>query len=392
MFLIFLLVAFLIGYLLSWVVGSRRTARARQEAQKASAEFKALDAEYQSFKEQFALREADLQHAQIESEDNKRQTLRLQEEKKRLLADLEEMQVELKRLESSVTSQQVTIEDLNDQILGLRTKNQQLLAEGPSVAQVPLTSSESPAGEEMLSALNAALQRLSAVEERLDKLASEKEIHASLEQLFEVEEEEEADEEALVQQAKEHVRSVIGAASPSQKEDLQQIQGIGPFIEKQLNDLGICTYAQIAGLDERTIEQLTTAIQFFPGRIAKDDWAGQAARLLAAAPEKSAGTPPLELPEEDADPDISNIEHDPLQKIEGIGPKIESLLVQAGIRTFHHVSDAGVARLQEVLSNAGERFRLHDPSTWPEQARLAAAGKWEELEKYKEFLNGGEYR
>src|SRR5690606_5583243 len=74
-FLIFLLVAFLFGYLLSWAVGSRRTARAREEAQKAAAELKALDAEYQSFKEQFALREADLQHAQIESEDNKRQTL-----------------------------------------------------------------------------------------------------------------------------------------------------------------------------------------------------------------------------------------------------------------------------------------------------------------------------
>jgi predicted flap endonuclease-1-like 5' DNA nuclease len=391
-FLIFLLVAFLIGYLLSWVVGSRRTARAREEAQKASAELKALDAEYQSFKEQFALREADLQHAQIESEDNKRQTHRLQEEKKRLLAELEEMQVELKRLESSVTSQQVTIEDLNDQILGLRTKNQQLLAEGPAVPQAPAATPEAPAGEDVLSALNAALQRLAAVEERLDKLASEKEVHASLEQLFEVEDEEEADEEALVRQAREYVHAAISPASPSQKDDLQQIQGIGPFIEKQLNDLGIYTYAQIASLDEPLIEQLTAAIQFFPGRIVKDDWAGQAARLLANAPEKPVEAPPAELPEELPDPGIADIEHDPLQKIEGIGPKIESLLVQAGIRTFHHVADAGVVRLQEVLSNAGERFRLHDPSTWPEQARLAAAGKWEELERYKEFLNGGEYR
>ncbi|MFZ2899930.1 MAG: helix-hairpin-helix domain-containing protein [Saprospiraceae bacterium] len=391
-FLIFLLVAFLIGYLLSWVVGSRRTARAREEAQKAGAELKALDAEYQSFKEQFALREADLQHAQIESEDHKRQTHRLQEEKKRLLAELEEMQIELKRLESSVTSQQVTIEDLNDQILGLRTKNQQLLAEGPAAPQTPAATPETPAGEDVLSALNAALQRLAAVEERLDKLASEREVHASLEQLFEVEDEEEADEEALVRQAREYVHAAISPALPSQKDELQQIQGIGPFIEKQLNDLGIYTYAQIAGLEEPMIEQLTTAIQFFPGRIVKDDWAGQAARLLANAPEKPVEAPLAELPEETADFDIADIEHDPLQKIEGIGPKIESLLVQAGIRTFHHVADAGVVRLQEVLSNAGERFRLHDPSTWPEQARLAAAGKWEELERYKEFLNGGEYK
>lgn len=391
-FLIFLLVAFLFGYLLSWAVGSRRTARAREEAQKAAAELKALDAEYQSFKEQFALREADLQHAQIESEDNKRQTLRLQEEKKRLLAELEEMQLELKRLESSVTSQQVTIEDLNDQILGLRTKNQQLLVESPAAIQPQAATPEIPAGDDVLSALNAALQRLAAVEERLDKLTAEKEIHASLEQLFEVEDEEEADEEAIVRQAREYVHAAISPALPSQKDDLQQIQGIGPFIEKQLNDLGIYTYAQIAGLDEPLIEQLTAAIQFFPGRIAKDNWVGQAALLLANPLEKTGETPPACIPEEAADPDIADIEHDPLQKIEGIGPKIESLLVQAGIRTFHHVADAGVARLQEVLTNAGERFRLHDPSTWPEQARLAAAGKWEELDRYKEFLNGGEYK
>lgn len=386
--LIFLLLAFLIGFLLSRIVGSQRIAMVRAEAQKASAEYKALDAEYQSFKEQFALREADLQHAQIESEDNKRQTHRLQEEKKRLLAELEETQSELRRLETAVTAQQVTIEDLNDQILGLRTKNQQLLREEPA----PGPMAAAPADEDLHSALNAALQRLAAVEDRLDKLSAEKEIHATVEELFEVDDEEEEDDEAIVRQAREYVREALGRDPVSEKDDLQQIQGVGPFLEKQLNDLGIQTYAQIAKLDDLLIEQLTTAIQFFPGRIVKDDWVGQAARLLAPSPEKMPETPDPAQEEEEHDPDIADIEHDPLQKIEGIGPKIEALLVQAGIRTFHHVADAGVARLQEVLAAAGERYRLHDPSTWPEQARLAASGKWEELERFKEFLNGGQYK
>lgn len=388
--LIFLLLAFLIGFLLSRIVGSQRIAMVRAEAQKASAEYKALDAEYQSFKEQFALREADLQHAQIESEDNKRQTHRLQEEKKRLLAELEETQSELRRLETAVTAQQVTIEDLNDQILGLRTKNQQLLREEPA----PGPMAAAPADEDMHSALNAALQRLAAVEDRLDKLSAEKEIHATVEELFEVDDEEEEDDEAIVRQAREYVREALGRDPVSEKDDLQQIQGVGPFLEKQLNDLGIQTYAQIAKLDDLLIEQLTTAIQFFPGRIVKDDWVGQAARLLASAPEPEIkpDTPDPATEEEEQDHGIADIEHDPLQKIEGIGPKIEALLVQAGIRTFHHVADAGVARLQEVLAAAGERYRLHDPSTWPEQARLAASGKWEELERFKEFLNGGQYK
>lgn len=376
-FLLFILVAFLIGFLLSWFVASRKTAAASAEAQKAQAEFKALDAEYHSFKEQYALKEADLQHAQVEAEDHRRQTLRLMEEKKRLLADLEEMQSELKRLESAVTSQQVTIEDLNDQILGLRTKNQQL------------AKPELPAPSD---ALEDALRRLAAVEEKLARIGAEappvsREVHASLEQLFEVEDDEEMeDEEARVAQARSFIQAALGSVLPAapeeQKDDLQMIQGIGPFIEKQLNELGIFTYEQVSKLDEVLVDQLTTAIQFFPGRILKDDWVGQAAHLMANPPasETPSGEEAEPLPE-----------HDPLQEIEGIGPKIEEILVRAGIRTFHHLSDAGVPRLQEILGEAGERFRLHDPSSWPEQARLAAAGKWEDLKRFKEFLNGGEY-
>ena len=42
-----------------------------------------------------------------------------------------------------------------------------------------------------------------------------------------------------------------------------------------------------------------------------------------------------------------------------------------------------------VLENAGSRYRIHDPSTWPEQAGLAHEGKWQELDEYQKFLNAG---
>lgn len=80
---------------------------------------------------------------------------------------------------------------------------------------------------------------------------------------------------------------------------------------------------------------------------------------------------------------------DDLRKIEGIGPKIAGLLNADGIGTFDSLAAAEVTRLQRVLDDAGNRYRLADPSTWPEQAALAAAGDWDGLEKLQEALKGG---
>jgi hypothetical protein len=36
-----------------------------------------------------------------------------------------------------------------------------------------------------------------------------------------------------------------------------------------------------------------------------------------------------------------------------------------------------------------DRYKSHDPATWPEQAKLAAEGNWEELKKRQDELKGG---
>ncbi len=80
---------------------------------------------------------------------------------------------------------------------------------------------------------------------------------------------------------------------------------------------------------------------------------------------------------------------DDLKRIEGIGPKIATLLNEAGIYTFAELSKASPAMLADVLQAAGARYRLAKPGTWQEQASLAAAGKEEELKKLQEELKGG---
>ena len=78
-----------------------------------------------------------------------------------------------------------------------------------------------------------------------------------------------------------------------------------------------------------------------------------------------------------------------LKIVEGIGPKIEGLLKDAGINTWSDLAAASVDKIQDVLNAAGDRFKLANPSTWPKQAKLAAEGKWSELTEYQDFLEGG---
>jgi large subunit ribosomal protein L21 len=80
---------------------------------------------------------------------------------------------------------------------------------------------------------------------------------------------------------------------------------------------------------------------------------------------------------------------DNLQLIEGIGPKIAQLLRQAGIQNFRQLSEESVDGLKRVLAAAGSRYKMHDPTSWIEQAKLAAEGKWEELKTLQEELNKG---
>lgn len=83
------------------------------------------------------------------------------------------------------------------------------------------------------------------------------------------------------------------------------------------------------------------------------------------------------------------VEPSDLKRIEGIGPKIEEILNDAGIHTFQQLAETGVERLQSVLEDAGERYRLADPGSWPRQARLAAEDKWDALATLQDELKAG---
>ena len=101
-------------------------------------------------------------------------------------------------------------------------------------------------------------------------------------------------------------------------------------------------------------------------------------KAAAVKVEKAAPAPKAAAPK--------STKADDLKKIEGIGPKIAETLVAAGIATFADLAKAKPAAIAEMI--AGVRGN-HVTDTWPQQAKLAADGKWDELKVLQDKLDGG---
>lgn len=72
----------------------------------------------------------------------------------------------------------------------------------------------------------------------------------------------------------------IGTATEDQKDDLAAMKGIGPMIERQLNQIGIYTFQQLANLNADDIEIISDAVVLYPGRVAREQWVEQAKERL----------------------------------------------------------------------------------------------------------------
>jgi len=113
------------------------------------------------------------------------------------------------------------------------------------------------------------------------------------------------------------------------------------------------------------------------------------AQPLAAVEEKATKAPKAKKAEKITLPSGKKLKLDDLKMVEGIGPKIEGLLNAAGIVTWKDLSNAPEEKVQGILDDAGPRYRMHQPKTWANQAKMADEGKWELLERYQDWLDGG---
>jgi predicted flap endonuclease-1-like 5' DNA nuclease len=111
----------------------------------------------------------------------------------------------------------------------------------------------------------------------------------------------------------------------------------------------------------------------------------------ALKPKSDIGSPdPLAAMAHEA-PAAPHIEYktDDLEVVVGIGPKIAKLLIARGITTWKALADTSVTFLREILDkDGGERFRVHNPGSWPHQALLLDEGKWDEFRELENRLEG----
>lgn len=85
------------------------------------------------------------------------------------------------------------------------------------------------------------------------------------------------------------------------------------------------------------------------------------------------------------------IKENDLKIVEGIGPKIEGLFHNFNIKTWKELAETSADKCQEVLDSGGKRYRLHDPASWPMQAKMAQEGHWKQLAEWQEKHRAGKY-
>lgn len=186
--------------------------------------------------------------------------------------------------------------------------------------------------------------------------------------------------------------------------NLQIVEGIGPKIESLLKDGGIPDWAT---LGQTSVERLREILDAAGSRYRIHDpstWSRQAG--LAAEGKwddlieyqkftdggretKGDFETPAKVEKLLAKKLGFSTNPEDLKIVEGVGPKIEGLLKAADINNWTDLANTSVEKLKEILANAGDRYRLADPSTWAEQAGMAAKGDWDALHQYQEFLDGG---
>lgn len=428
------LLVFAIGIIVGWILQGTKTRRYKKEMLVLRKDRDEYEVRYRTADKQQKAVAKELEAVSREKVDALDQIQGLRTELRNRENELVPLQSRVEELEAINQSYVINAEALNEKITGLERYNEELVqqhATGGAAAGAgpvgeagevqPSTPPAAPAGNSLSDYMTASEQRFQYLEERLLNLAEE---NAALRAGGSVAPPEnptltpdyqpvippavatDASGEPLVIRAdttEPGIRTgeggnteVVVQTTPSIQvpfgtggdfsdtgyDDLTRIQDIGPFLQAKLNEHDITRYEQIANWTEADIMTYTELIGYLPGIIQRDDWMGQARALMSGEvndPKPYTGSPEPVAFEATA-------EEDNLRLIEGIGPKIESILRASGIATFEQLADAEADTLRNILEEAGSRFKSHNPQSWPAQAGLAADGKMEELKAWQREL------
>jgi predicted flap endonuclease-1-like 5' DNA nuclease len=228
---------------------------------------------YTHVKHQHDLREADFKRTSLEINTLRSQVQVLSNEREQHDPAAQNARVEKAENNAALFAQKVAALELLAE--SLRTRNAEL------TTQLSHLQSELDAWQTLYRDFQAMQQKLADFEQNARSLEVER---ATLQQqLAAAQREIEALQAELRQQqppAKTRAERKAGSAAPKQNDDLKIISGITAAVEQQLISLGINTFAQISRWDDDTIIAFARALSVSPGKIYRDDWVGQARKLV----------------------------------------------------------------------------------------------------------------
>jgi len=190
-------------------------------------------------------------------------------------------------------------------------------------------------------------------------------------------------------------RSTSGKYAKLKDGNHQIIEGIGPKMESVLHENGVTSWSILASKSPSDLKGILDKYGDKYKIIDPSDWALQAGfakdgnweGLIANQKEDGSDSKAEKLMVKLGI--IRKYDSNDLKAIEGIGPKTAELLTSSGIDTWEALANSSVDKIQGILDQAGAKFKLADPGSWPRQARLAADGKFDELTALQDELDGG---
>jgi predicted flap endonuclease-1-like 5' DNA nuclease/flagellar biosynthesis chaperone FliJ len=387
-FSIFLIIAYLLGIITGLLLRGSRIRKLRKELKERDAAYQELVVLKEEGEKELAVSQASLQQLKLEREDVDTRIRMLESDKDQLNTDLNVTLNQYRQLQQDISSYESTIADLRQR---LEAKTEQANTSDENIIPVPFSGSNESSGNNFYSENTSTdvqdmyaqtRSRLAALEDKINRLEQENNaLQDDVQKLSQHSANAPTEMYNPVAFSQPRNAEVIGKRinvdENIEKDDLTLINGVGPFLERKLNEARVYTYQQISTWSRQDIEEVTPKIGFFPGKIEEDNWVGQAARLQQMKLDN-----PAAFSKEESHPNNPK----DLKIIAGIGPKTEALLKDGGINNWVELASTHVERLRAILRDAGAPFDTLNPSTWPEQARLASNGEWERFEDYQGYL------